>query len=89
MSFDDVSLNPSALRASERSQVSAGIARLNRRQLHGGEVWRSHQNCAGTERAEAATRVPRLRRNFTADRCRIYSTRFPELFGIIGLESGT
>jgi hypothetical protein len=57
MSFDDVSLNPSALRASERSQVSAGIARLNRRQLHGGEAWRSHQNCAGTERAKQPLEV--------------------------------
>jgi hypothetical protein len=33
--FDNVTLYPLALRASERSQVLAGIARLNRRQFHG------------------------------------------------------
>jgi len=32
--FDDVPLNPFALRASKRSQVLAPHARLNRRQLH-------------------------------------------------------
>ena len=35
MSFDDVSLNPSALRASKRSQILARTARLNGRELHG------------------------------------------------------
>jgi hypothetical protein len=32
---DDVPLNPVTVRASKRPQVCAGIARLDRRQLHG------------------------------------------------------
>jgi hypothetical protein len=39
--FDNVPLNPSAMRAGKEAHVSARLARLNRRQLH----WRTAVHC--------------------------------------------